>query len=134
MTFFILGQTLPEGALERSTGCQGTSLIASCPYNYRIAVKGVEYGTKLTSTCSLFDNSIGCCDYDAADCLIAYDGTSQQDACSGRDLCVGVTVVAADTSSCGISNYPVLNHYLTMEYYCVAGKSLCFREDSVWMP
>ena len=116
--------------MNRITECQGTSLIGSCPSEHNIAVKGVQYGTKLTSICSLSNSSAGCCDYDAADCLIPYNGTSQQDDCSGRELCVGVTVAAADTSSCG-ANYPVLNHYLTMEYYCVAGKLTLFGNRSV---
>ena len=120
----FLGQILPESGPDRTTECQGTSLKGSCPTNEWIAVKGVEYGTKLTSTCSQSDTSAGCCSYSASDCLIEYDGTGQRDACSGRDLCLSVSVAAADTSSCGSSNYPVLNHYLTMEYYCVPGKSL----------
>ena len=130
---FISGQTLPEGALEHKTECQGTSLIGSCPSEHKIAVKGVQYGTKLTSTCGLFNTSAGCCDYDDADCLVTYDGTAQQDACSAKALCLGISVAAADTSSCG-TNYPVLNHYLTMEYYCVAGKLLSVLEEIfVWV-
>ena len=35
----------------------------------------------------------------------------------------------ADTSSYGISSFPVLNYYLTKEYYCVAGKSPSVREE-----
>ena len=97
-------------------------------------MKGVQYGTKLTSTCGLSNTSAGCCDYDEADCLISYDGTALQDACSGKDLCVAVTVAAADTSSCGKSSYPILNHYLAMEYYCVAGKLLSVLEEiCVWV-
>ena len=129
--FFFPGQTLPEGAPERKTECRGTSLIGSCPSNHSLAVKGVQYGTKLTSTCGLSNTSAGCCDYDDADCFITYNGTAQQDACSGRDLCISISVAAADTSSCGNSSYPILNHYLAMEYYCVAGKLFFVREGDL---
>ena len=123
MTYIISGQTLPEGSPDRSTVCQGTGLVGNCPSTDRIAVKNVEYGTKLTATCGPSDTSAMCCNYNATDCLMDYTGTLQQESCSGRAVCTtGVTLSAGDTSSCG-GTYPVVNHYLTMEFYCISGKS-----------
>ena len=124
MTFIISGQTLPEGSPDRSTVCQGavSGLVGNCLSTDRIAVKSVEYGTKLTTTCGPSDTSAMCCNYNATDCFIDYTGTLQQESCSGRAVCTtGVTVSAEDTSGCG-GTYPVVNHYLTMEFYCVSGK------------
>ena len=85
-------------------------------------MKSVEYGTKLTTTCGLSDTSAGCCNYDAADCLIDYTGSLQQESCSGKAVCNSVTLSAGDSTSC-VGSYPVANHYVTMEFYCVPGKS-----------
>lgn len=107
--------------------CQGDILRASCPSGSIIATKDLSYGTKLTTTCAASNTSAGCCDYDPDDCLTPYAETSQQAACSGKDLCIDLSVAQADTSSCGAS-YPSLNHYLTMEYYCISGNmTTCFR-------
>ena len=125
MTYIISGQTLPEGSPDRSTVCQGTDLVGNCLNTDRIAVKSVQYGTKLTTTCSLSNTSAGCCNFDATDCLIDYTGTLQQESCSGKAVCNSVTISAADSTSCGATNYPILNHYLTIEFYCVSGKSHC---------
>ena len=117
--YIFSGQTLTENP-QRLTSCQDTSLLASCSAGSIIAVTGIQYGTKLEATCSLSNTTAGCCDYDAADCLIDYAGTSQQASCSGRTVCLDVSVAAADTSSCGV-DYPILNHYLSMEYQCIPG-------------
>lgn len=109
-------QSLPEGSTDRTTVCQGVALIGSCPSGEVIAVKDVQYGTKLT--CPSSDTSPGCCDYAGSDCFLAYSDTAQKAACSGRALCNTVAVGQADTSSCGVT-FPDLNHYLTMTYYCV---------------
>ena len=106
------------------TICQGArASVAVCSSDNIIAVANIQYGTKLTTTCGLADTSARCCDYDGVDCMTAYAGTRLQGQCTGREVCsFGDGVSAADTSSCGISNYPFLNHYLTMEYYCLLGK------------
>ena len=124
MSNFILfsGQSLLEGSLYRGTDCQGTTYIISCQANTIIAVKSVEYGTKLTTTCSMSNTSAACCSYDSIDCFLPYTGrTLLQDACSGRVLCTPDLVASADSSSCG-SDYPITNHYWTVEYYCLPGK------------
>ena len=123
MTHIISGQTLPEGSPDRSTECQGADLVGNCLSTDRIAVKSVQYGTKLTTTCGLSNTSAGCCNYAATDCLIDYAGTLQQESCSGKAVCNSVTLSAGDSTSCGVTDYPVRNHYLTMEFYCVIGKS-----------
>ena len=115
---FVSGQSLPEGSTDRTTVCAETFLRGSCPFGEKIAVKDVQYGTK---QCTLSSDASGCCDYDSTDCLTDYTGTAQQAACSGRDLCNEVTIGHEDTSSCG-APYSDLNHYLTMEYYCISGK------------
>lgn len=116
----VSGQTLPEDSTNRVTECEGTILRGSCPANHVIAVKDVQYGT---TTCALSASDPGCCDYDPTHCLTNYTGTTQQAACSGRELCNDATIGEEDTSSCG-APYPDLNHYLTMEYYCIPGKLL----------
>ena len=114
--------SLPEGSPDRTTVCAGLDLQGSCPSGELIAVQSVKYGTKLTASCGLSDNSGPCCVYDGADCFSpTYTDTAQQAACSGRELCSVVSVAKADTTSCG-ATYPVLNHYLTIEYYCIPGK------------
>ena len=112
------GQSLPEDSTDRTTACAETVLRGSCPSDQKIAVKDVKFGT---NQCPLSSNASGCCDYDSTDCLTDYTGTAQQAACSGRGLCNDVTIGEGDTSSCG-APYPDLNHYLTMEYYCIPGK------------
>lgn len=120
----LKGQTLPEGSTDRTTVCAGTNLLGSCPVGEVIVVKDVQYGTKLTTTCPLSSTTNGCCDYSATDCFDPpYTGTTQQAACSGRSLCNAVAVGEEDTSSCG-ATYPGLNHYLTMEYYCIPGSRI----------
>ena len=134
------GQYLPPsaGTPDRVTRCQGTSTYAVCGIDSIIAVADIQYGTKLTTTCGLGNTSAGCCDYDSADCMITYSGTYQQAMCSGRSGCTfGNAVSAADTSSCGFTNYPVTNHYLTMEYYCLLGNSLyasftLYMSEIIW--
>ena len=120
------GQYLPSfaGTPNRVTICQGTGTTVSCGSDSIIAVADIQYGTKLTTTCGLGDTSIGCCYYDSADCFTAYSGTMPQEQCYGRSICsFGDSISAADTSSCGVANYPVTNHYLTMEFYCLLSKS-----------
>ena len=51
--------------------------------------------------------------------------------CSRRYLCLGVSVAAANTNSCGTSTYSVLSHYLTMGYCCVTVKSISSHSYSV---
>ena len=117
----FIGQTLDESLKrETSTDCRNSTLPGICSKGAIIAVGSVQYGTKLTKTCGLSDTSDGCCDYDPEDCLIDYTGTIQQYVCSGRDVCGGGTVAKGDSSSCG-DLYPIQNHYLTMEYYCIPG-------------
>ena len=121
------GQYLPPsaGTPYRVTMCQGTNTYAVCGIDSIIAVADIQYGTKLTTTCGLGNTSAGCCDYDSADCMIAYSGTLPQERCSGRSFCTfGDLHLAAVMSACGVTNYPLLNHYLTMEYYCLLGNSL----------
>ena len=105
---------------ETSTDCQSSTLLGICSVGEIIAVGSVQYGTKLTETCGLSETSDGCCDYDPNDCLTNYSGTIQQDVCTGRDVCGGGNLTKGDTSSCG-DLYPIQNHYLTMEYYCIPG-------------
>ena len=107
------------------TECQGASTTVACGSDSFIVVAEISYGTKLTTTCGLGNISTGCCDYDGADCMTTYSGTLQQEMCSGRSVCTfGYGVGVADTSTCGFANYmyPVLNHYLTVLYYCLLGK------------
>ena len=120
----ISGQYLPSaGTPDRVTICKGTSTLVTCGSDSIIAVADIQYGTKLTATCGLGDNSIGCCDYNGTDCMISYSGTLQQEPCSGRSVCTfGGEVSSTDTSTCGVANYPVANHYFTMEYYCLLSK------------
>ena len=123
------GQYLPSlaGTPNRVTICQGTGTAVSCGSDSIIAVADIQYGTKLTTTCGLGNTSTGCCDYDGLDCLVQYSGTFQQEQCSGRYVCTfGDSIPASDTSSCGVANYPVVNHYLTMDYYCLLSKSSSF--------
>lgn len=109
--------------------CAGDIQRASCPQKEFIAVQDVQYGTKRSSICSLSNNSSGCCDYNANDCFQhKYDETSQQQACSGRELCLDVAISTEDSSSCG-RLYPRLNHYLTMIYYCIPGKASSLFPD-----
>ena len=120
--YTVTGDTLPEGSPDRTTACAGVDLQGSCVGGEVIAVQSVKYGTKLAATCGLSDSSSACCVYDSGDCFLpAYTGTDQQTACSGRSLCSSVSIAQADTSSCG-GTYPILNHYLTIEYYCIPGK------------
>ena len=121
------GQYLPPsaGTPDRVTVCQGANTYVYCGHDSFIAVADIQYGTKLTTTCGLGNSSAGCCVYDVIDCMVAYSSTLQQDQCSGRGVCTfGDGVSQADTSSCGVTNYPLINHYLTMEYYCLLGNSL----------
>ena len=106
------------------TVCQGASTSVTCGDDSIIAVADIQYGTKPTTTCGLGNNSIGCCDYVVGDCMIAYvSETTQQERCSGNTVCsYGNGISAVDTSSCVGANYPISNHYLTMEYYCLLGK------------
>ena len=117
----ISGQSLPEEPIDRITECAGVKLTGTCPANKIIAVKNVEYGTKLTATCSFADTSAVCCKYDSTDCFLPYTGTIPQEACTGRELCGPGSVSRTNNNSCS-SDYPVGNHYLTMEYYCLPGK------------
>ena len=118
---FFIGQTLDE-PLQRKTSkdCQSSTILGVCSNGAKIAVDSVQYGTKLTATCGLSDTSDGCCDYDSNDCLTNYSGTIQQDVCTGRDVCGGGNLTKGDTRSCG-EQYPIQNHYHTMEYYCIPG-------------
>ena len=104
------------------TICQGTSTLVGCGSDSIIAVADIQYGTKLTTTCGLGNASAGCCDYDNADCLTAYSGPLQQEKCSGRHVCNDNFGVGVSSATCGKPNYPLTNHYLTMEYYCLLGK------------
>lgn len=123
----ISGQTLPEGDTDRTTVCTGDLLRGSCPVGEVIAVKDVRFGTKLASICPLSSNATRCCDYAATDCFDPpYTDTAQQTACSGKSLCNEVVVGEADTSACGAA-YSELNHYLTMEYYCITGRHLYIK-------
>ena len=127
MFLLFSGQYLPSSAgfPNRVTICRGTSTVVSCGSGSIIAIADIQYGTKLTTTCGIMDNSTGCCDYDGTDCMTTYSGKMQQDRCFGKPVCTfGDAVSAADTSSCGVANYPPINHYLTMEYYCLSGNSL----------
>ena len=123
----VSGQLLPEGSVNRVTACEGEILRGSCPASNVIAVKDIKYGT---TNCALNANDPECCDYESTDCLTDYTGTAQQAVCSGRGVCYDVTIGEADTSSCG-SSYPELNHYLTMEFYCIPGK-LAYNELSTF--
>lgn len=115
----VSGETLPEGSPDRTTVCAEVDLLGSCVNGEVIVVQSVNYGTKLKATCPLHDNSSACCAYGSGDCFTPdYTGTDQQAACSGRSLCNSVQISKEDTSSCG-ANYPILNHYLTIEYYCI---------------
>ena len=127
--YFLLslsGQHLPSsaGTLNRETVCKDASTTVSCStITDSIAVADIKYGTKLTTTCGLGNTSAGCCEYDGADCMISYSGRLQQDQCSGRSVCTfGDGVSSGDTTACGVDNYPIINHYFTMEYYCLLGK------------
>ena len=118
------GQYLPPsaGTPYRVTVCQGASTAVACHSGSIIAVGDIKYGTKLTTTCEIRNTSAGCCVYDETDCMKTHLGTYQQAMCSGRSVCTfGDGVGATETSSCGVHNYPVANHYLTMEYYCLLG-------------
>ena len=121
--FIISGKSLPGEYVLRITECSGISVIGTCPINEIIAVKNVEYGTKPTTICSMSNTSDACCNYDPTDCFINYMGTAVQAACNGKDLCNAVSISATDTSSCG-SYYPVLNHYLILEHYCLPCKHI----------
>ena len=111
------------------TVCQGASTVVSCGSDSIIAVADIQYGTKLTTTCGLGNTSAGCCVYDSADCRTTYSYTFQYEECTGRYVCLfGDYVSASYPSICGVHNYPVVNHYLTMEYYCFLGK---FGNDSL---
>ena len=121
------GQYLPPsaGTPYRVTVCQGASTAVACHSGSIIAVGDIKYGTKPTTTCGLGNSSAGCCVYDVIDCMAAYSGTIQQKICSGRSICsFGGDFSAAEMSACGVTNYPLINHYLTMEYYCLLGNSL----------
>ena len=122
----ISGQYLPSaGTPTRVTICQDSSTQVACVSDSIIAVADIQYGTKLTPTCGLKNASAGCCVYDDADCFTAYSITLPQEKCSGRSVCkdnFGDGISAGDTSSCGVVNYPTINHYLTMEYYCLLSK------------
>ena len=87
----------------------------------------MNYGTKLTATCGFNDNSAACCTYDGADCFLqTYSGTEQQALCSGRSRCSTVILSQQDTSSCG-GTYPILNHYVTMQYFCIQSKYISLK-------
>ena len=117
----ISGQYLPSsaGPPDRVTVCKGASISVACGSDSIIAVADIQYGTKLTTTCGLGNTSAGCCDYDSGDCLTAYTSSTAQGLCNGRELC---TFGHDISGTCGLANYPVLNHYLTMQYYCLLGK------------
>ena len=120
----VSGVTLPEGSPETTTVCAGDNLQALCVGGEVIAVQSVNYGTQLTATCGLNDNSTGCYMYlyDGADWFLpTYSGREQQAAWLGESLRSVVTIVQEDTSSCG-GAYPILSHYHTMRYYCIQGK------------
>ena len=114
----VSGQLLPEDSVNRVAECKGDILRGSCPASNVIAVKDIKYGT---TNCALNANDPDCCDHESTDCLTDYTDTAQQAACSGREYCTDVTVGEAITSSCG-SPYPEINHYLTMEYFCIPSK------------
>lgn len=118
---FILGTRLPEPFVSRTTVCAGYNIRASCPSGEVIAVENIFYGTKRLTICETLYTSIECCNYDRNDCFTPYTDLTLHTACSGRDLCIDVSIVRSDTSICGYS-FPVLNHYITMEYHCVPGK------------
>ena len=85
-----------------------------------IAVESIQHGTKLTTTCGLFDKSAKCCSYDSGDCLFPYTANPLQSECSGKQVCSGSNPSGVDSSSCG-PGYPSVSHYYTMEYYCLPG-------------
>ena len=128
MSYFssiISGQYLPSsaGPPDRVTVCQGANTFVSCDSDSIIAVADIQFGTKLTTTCGLGSTAVGCCDYDGADCNITYSGTLERDLCNGRQGCFfGNSVSAVETNTLCDTNYPDINHYLTMEYYCLLGK------------
>ena len=102
------------------TVCKGASTTVACGSGSIIAVADIQYGTKLTTTCGLGNTSAGCCDYDSGDCITAYTSSTAQGLCNGRHVCTFGDDISVH--ACGVANYPVLNHYLTMQYYCLLGK------------
>ena len=122
----ISGQYLPSsaGPPDRVTECPGIGAEVVCGSDSIIVVATIHYGTKFTTTCGLANTTEGCCSYDEADCMTTYSSTSQQEQCNGKSTCTfGDIVFATDTTStCGGTDYPTLNHYLTMEYYCLLSK------------
>ena len=122
---YLSAETLPSETTYRSSSCANARFQPACGDSERIAVESVEsiqYGTKLTVICGLSDTSDRCCSYDTNDCLLPYTGTTLLADCSGKDVCSGSSPSATEASNCVLAQYPVLSHYLTMEYYCLPGK------------
>ena len=108
-----------EGTPNRFTACAYMYFQPRCLGEKIIAVQSIQYGTKLTGSCSSSD----CCLYSNADCLLPYNYnyTAIHEYCSGKKLCSASSPSAADASSCG-AGYSIISDYLTMEYYCLSGK------------
>ena len=118
---YLSAVTLSSEKTYRSSSCAATRFQPSCGESHEIiAVESIKHGTKLT--CGFQNTSDGCCSYDINDCLLPYTGTTLLAECSGKYVCSGSSPSAIDTSTCVPAQYPVLSHYLTMEYYCLPGK------------
>ena len=121
---FSAGTLTSETTDRSSPSCAGTTFQPACPGTDEIiAVESIQHGTKLTTTCALFDTSDQCCSYESGDCLLPYaaDSSTLHADCSGKRVCTASDPVAVDASSCG-SGFPGYSHYYTMEYYCLPGK------------
>ena len=115
--YFTATAISSEGTADTTTACAGSSFQPQCVSGEVIAVRNIQYGTKLTGSCSGYD----CCVYDVGDCLLRYDGTDLQQYCSGMRICLSSYHAGVDATSCG-SAYSILSHYMTMEYYCIPGR------------
>ena len=128
---FISGVNLPEStAALRETKCANTVLQPSCSSGKVFAIKNAEYGTKLITECPQDTFSDACCTYNSQDCFEpAFTETTLFESCMGKNLCNPSQYGQQDTLICspnGITHliYPITNHYLTMEYHCIPGKTL----------
>ena len=122
--------------LQSYTACYGNLglqnfLQPSCNAGEKMAVVGVyALAKKFATGCPVAITTANaetdpelCCQYDPTDCSVRYSTSAYRNyynSCNGRASCL--IPVSWVPTSCNQTVYLLRTNYMSMEYYCIAGK------------